>query len=370
MKISKRVKNIPASGIREIFELTKKMDNVQNFSLGQPDFGMTAEGKTAAIKAIRFDRVKYTENQGIFPLRKALAKKFRKTNKINAQPEEIIVTSGATGGLALAFFALLDPNDEVIVCDPYFPVYVELPKLLGAKVKLLDTYPNFLPEPEKMEKLVNSKTKLIVLNTPNAPTGAVYDLPLLKSIAGIAKRHSLTILSDEIYEDFVYDGSKHFSIGSTYKDTVTVNGFAKSFGMPGMRLGYLHAPVDIVSQMIKVQQLLYCCAPTPAQYAGIEILKHRTRTVQKILPAYQHKKDLVVKGLRDQYDFVEPHGGFYYFIKSPREDGSRFAGKAIKLGVAVVPGKVFSQKNSHFRLAFCTDDKTIKKGIKKILAVK
>lgn len=370
MKISKRVKHIQTMGIREIFEFTRKIDDVQDFSLGQPDFGMTAEGKKAAIEAIRSDRVKYTENQGILSLREVLAKKLKTANRIPARPEEIIVTAGATGGLALTFLTLLDPGDEVVVCDPYFPVYTELPKLLGAKIRLLDTYPNFLPDPKKLELLITNKTKLVVINTPNAPTGTVYDLPLLKSIAGIAKRHSLTVLSDEIYENFVYDGAKHFSMGSFYKNTVTVNGFAKSFGMPGMRLGYLHAPEKVVSQMIKVQQLLYCCAPTPAQYAGTEMLKYHAHTAAKIRKAYQHKKNLVAKVLSDKYDFIEPRGGFYYFIKAPSGNAAEFTKQAIKRGVALIPGRMFSKRNTHFRLAFCVPDETIKKGTKKLASFK
>lgn len=370
MNISKKVQKIRASGIREIFEAKEKNKTLLDFSLGQPDFDVPVKIKRAAIQAITNGKNKYTENQGILELREAIEKKLKTRNHINAKEENIVVTTGATGGLVLSLFAVLNPGDEVIVPDPFFPLYAEIPKLMGGKVRFLDTYPDFTLKLEKLVKLINHKTKVIIINTPNAPTGSVYEQSVLAKLAKIAAYHHITIICDEIYEDFIYDDHKHFSIGSIYPNTITLNGLSKSFGMPGWRIGYLHAPRQLIPEMIKLQQLFYCCAPTPAQYAAIQALKMGGNESLKIKKAYLQKRNLVYQGLKDYFNFKKPLGSFYCFIEVPDGNGSEFSKIALKSGVAVVPGNVFSQKNTHFRLAYCTDDQIIKKGITKIVNIK
>lgn len=366
MEISKRVKCIKASGIREIFENKQKYKKLFDFSLGQPDFDVPPAVKRAAVKAIRAGNNKYTENQGILELRQAVAQKLKTKNKIDAKPDEVIITAGVTGGLALSFISLLNPGDEIIVPDPCFILYQELPKLLGIKVILLDTYPDFQLDIDRLKKLITIKTKAIIINTPNAPTGQIYSSKILIELARLAKRYNLTVISDEIYEDYIYDNAQHFSIGSIYPKTVTLNGFSKSFGMPGWRIGYLHAPKEIINEMIKLQQLLYCCASSTAQYAAIAALRDRGQA-DKIKEQYQRKRDLIYNGLKNKFNLIKPTGSFYAFVEAPDNDSQTFCRRALKEGIALVPGEVFSERNSHFRLAFCVKDDTIKQGVKKLL---
>lgn len=368
MEISKRVKCIRASGIREIFEAARKNKNLLDFSLGQPDFDVPPVVKRAAVKAIKDGCNKYTENQGILELRQAVAKKLKTKNKIKAKPEEILITAGVTGGLALSFISLLNPGDEIIVPDPYFVLYQELPKLLGIKVTLLNTYPDFQLDISRLKKLITIKTKAIIINTPNSPTGRVYPKQILYELAQLARKHNLTIISDEIYEDYIYDDARHFSIGSIYPQTITLNGFSKSFGMPGWRIGYLHAPKNIISEMIKLQQLLYCCAPSIAQYAALEALHNQTQA-REIKKQYQRKRDLIYNGLKNKFHLTKPNGSFYAFIEAPNGHSSAFCKQALRQGIALVPGKIFSSRDTHFRLAFGVSDNIIKKGIEKLLKV-
>lgn len=368
MKISKLVKQITASGIREIFENKRQGADLLDFSLGQPDFDAPPAVKRAAINAIHSGNNRYTENQGILELRQAVAQKLLNENKIKAEPSEIMITAGVTGGLVLSIFSLLNAGDEIIVPDPYFSLYRELPRLLGIKVVLLDTYPDFQLNIEKLEGLITVKTKAIIINTPNAPTGQVYSEKSLIELVQVAKKHDITIISDEIYEDYIYDGRRHFSVGSIYSNTITLNGFSKSTGVPGWRIGYLHAPKEITIEMVKLQQLLYCCAPSPFQYAAIEALRDR-RQIDKLKKKYEKKRNLVFTGLKGNYNLISPAGSFYAFIGVPDKDASVFCERAMKKGVALVPGKVFSERNSHFRLAFCASDAVIKEGVKRLLAL-
>lgn len=366
MELSKRVKHIKASGIREIFENKPKHKKLFDFSLGQPDFDVPSAVKQAAVKAILFGNNKYTENQGILELRQAVAQKLKTKNKIDAKPDEVIITVGVTGALALSFISLLNPGDEIVVPDPYFFLYKELPKLLGIKVVLLDTYPSFQLDIGKLKKLITAKTKAVIINTPNAPTSQVYSKQTLIELARLAKKHNITIISDEIYEDYIYDDVRHFSIGSIYPNTLTLNGFSKSFGMPGWRIGYLHAPKKIITEMVKLQQLLYCCAPSTAQYAAVTALRDQEQA-GKIRSQYQKKRDLIYDGLTNKFNLIKPAGSFYAFVEAPDGNGAAFCKRAIKKGVVLVPGEVFSKRDSHFRLAFCVSDNIIRQGIKKLL---
>ena len=366
MDIAERVQKIKASGIREIFEAKKKA-KVIDFSIGQPDFDVAPKVKQAAIKAIQSGHNKYTENQGIPEARQAIADKLKSKNNIPAAGEEIIITAGVTGGLALTLTTLFNPGDEVIVPDPYFPLYTELPKLLGIKVIFLGTYPDFTINIDRLKEKITNKTKAIFVNSPNAPTGQVYSKQLLADLTEVAKEKNIIIISDEIYEDYIYDDNKHFSIGSIYPNTITLNGFTKSYGMPGWRIGYLHAPAQVIAEMVKVQQLLYCCAPSVAQYAAIQALKNNQ--AEKIKIDYQAKRDLVYSGLKDKFEIIKSAGTFYAFIKAPNQGGQEFCRLALQNGVALVPGSMFSEKDSHFRLAFCTSDQAIKQGVEKILSI-
>jgi len=242
---------------------------------------------------------------------------------------------------------------------------------LEAKFVSLDTYPansgagqDFHIDPEKLEKLITPacagqapKTKAILLNSPNNPTGAVYTKEELEKIADIARKNDLLVISDEIYEKFDYDNN-FFSIGSIYKKTVTLNGFSKSHSITGWRVGYAHGPKEIIEAMNKLQQYTFVCSPSFAQFALAEELSPEIGEIEN----YKKKRDFVYENLRDKYELNIPEGAFYAFVKIP-ESQKDFVNKCIKNKLLVVPGNVFSDRNDYFRISFAADDEMLKKGI-------
>ncbi|NTU98679.1 pyridoxal phosphate-dependent aminotransferase [Candidatus Falkowbacteria bacterium] len=357
--LSKRIEKLEGSGIRKIFDLAaKSKGEFVNLSIGQPDFKVPANLKKAAKTAIGNDCNSYSATAGVSKLKQQIALKLQRDNGIKAKEDEIIVTSGVSGAIFLLLASILDPGDEVILPDPYFVVYEQAIKFLDAKAVLLDTYPDFHIDVEKLEKMITSKTKALVINTPNNPTGAVLSKRELQKIAKVARKHGLLVISDEIYEAFDYE-QQFASMGSVYKNTVTLNGYSKSHAITGWRVGYAHGPKEIIASMNKLQQYTFVCAPSFAQHA---LANEPDFNFAPIAKQYKKKRDLVYQGLKDKYELNMPEGAFYAFIKIPagRKD---FINELIKHGVLVVPGSVFSQKDSHFRLCFAVDDAVLRKGI-------
>ncbi len=331
-----------------------------NLSIGQPDFAASPALKKAAQAAIQDDFNGYAPTAGLPELRAKIAKKLQVENGIKAQPEEIIVTSGTSGGLLLAFGMLLNPGDEVIVPDPYFVLYKQLLDFLGVKVVLWDTYgSNFHLEAQDLEKLITSKTKLLLLNSPNNPTGAVYSQGELGAVAAVAQQHQLMILSDEIYEKFDYD-QKFFSIGSIYPETITLGGFSKSLAIPGWRVGFAHAPETVIEQMAKLQQYSFVCAPSMAQKALVEAWDQVG--IEKEVAEYRRRRDSIYQGLQDHYQLAYPEGAFYVWIKIP-ENQPDLVQQLLDRKVLIVPGEVFSKKAGYFRISLASRKEDLKKGI-------
>lgn len=214
-KLAKRLNNFDSSEIRKTFGLAKEIKNPLDLSIGQPDFDVPEEIKNSATDSINQGYNSYTPTAGLLSLRKAIVKKLAVKNKIKTKPENILVTAGTTGAIFLAFFTLLDPGDEVIILDPYFVAYKEIANLIGAKPKIVPTLNNFQPDIAAIKKAISTKTKLIIINSPNNPSGAVYEKENILEIVKLAKENNLTILSDEVYEDFIYEG-EHFSPASIY----------------------------------------------------------------------------------------------------------------------------------------------------------
>ncbi len=358
--ISKRVQNFQSSGIRKIFDLAVSLKNPINFSIGQPDFGVTKAVQIQTIEAINKNLSHYTPTFGIEALRKKIAEKLLKENSIKTDRRNILVTSGTSAAIFLALSVLVDPDDEVIIPDPYFVEYPELTKFLEGKPIFLDTYPNFQIDPKKLEKLITKKTKVIIINSPNNPTGAVYSEEILRKIAEIGRKNNLIIISDEIYEKFIYDNKTHFSIGSIYKNTITVNGLSKSGGMTGWRLGWASGPKDIISKMGELQQYTIVCAPSIVQYGALAAFESPNHAKE-----YQQKRDIIFNLLSKKFETVKPEGAFYIMPKVG--DGEKFAEWAIKNNCLLIPGSVFSRKNTHIRISFATSNETLEKGAKILL---
>jgi len=359
--IADRTKLIDASGIRKVFALGASLENPVNFSIGQPDFDVPEALKEEAIKAIRAGQNKYSQTAGDETLKERIAE--RVSQEYGWENPAVIVVSGVSGGLLLAFMSLVNPGDEVIVPDPYFVMYKHLVGMLGGKCVFVDSYPNFELPVEKIADAITDKTKMIILNSPCNPTGMVYSEQQVKEIAEIAAKKDVLVLTDEIYERFSYDGECP-SIAKYYEKTRVLRGFSKSHAMTGWRLGYVAAPEslkDVIEQMTKIQQYTFVCAPTPFQKAALAALDY---DVSDLVDAYRAKRDLLYDGLKDRFEMVKPGGAFYAFIKAPGTAGAtEFVEKAIKNNVLIIPGNVFSEKDTHFRISYATTDEKIRQGV-------
>jgi len=354
--IARRMGKIDSSGIRKVFDLAKSIPDPINLSIGQPDFPVPEPIKARAIQAITENRSRYTVTQGIPELReRVLAVEKQKTG---IRHEAVLITSGVSGGLLLAFMALIDPGDAVIIPDPYFVMYKHLCRLLGGEPLYVDTYPDFQLTVERLEAAGAGRGKILLLNSPSNPTGQVVPDAELRQIASWARANDVFIISDEIYSPFVYEG-RHASVARHTDDVLLLNGFSKSSAMTGWRLGYAIGPDEVIAEMTKLQQFSFVCAPSFAQYAALAAVSLDTSPYVR---AYRTKRDLVYEGLRGRFDLPEPKGAFYAFVRAPQDDGDAFARKAIEHSCLVIPGSVFSERRSHFRISFAAEDDVIRAG--------
>ena len=356
--IAQRMNYIDSSGIRKVFNLASQMKDPVNLSIGQPDFDTPEPIKESAIKAIREGKNKYTLTQGIPELCEKLLYKFQKQYSQNP-PEAIMVTSGTSGGILLSFMALINPGDEVLISDPYFVMYKHLANLVGGKPVFFNTYPDFRIKEKEIEKVITEKTKLIIINSPNNPTGVVYIKEELEIIYKIAKKYNLFIISDEIYDAYVYD-NEYTSLLDITNNALILKGFSKNFSVPGWRIGFALGPKWLIAEMIKLQQFSFVCAPSPAQYA---ILENLNFDLTEITRNYKQKRDTIYESLKDKFNVVKPEGAFYIFPQVPEGfTGTKFVEKAIENNVLVIPGNVFSEQDTHFRISFAASVETLQKG--------
>jgi aspartate/methionine/tyrosine aminotransferase len=355
--LAKRMRLIDSSGIRKVFDLAAKLENPINLSIGQPDFDVPEEIKEVGINSIREGFNHYTVTQGIPELRDAVSEYYQSHHGVEF--EDIFITSGVSGGLTLAFIALVEEGDEVLLPDPYFVMYKHLTRLFGGTPVFVDTYPDFAMLPEKMEEKVTPRTKMLVINSPANPTGKVYSSEELRGIAEFAKRHDLLVISDEIYDHFIYD-EPHETFAKYYDKTLLLNGFSKSSAMTGWRVGYAAGPRDVIESMKTLQQYSFVCAPSFAQKAGIAALN---LDISEYIANYRSKRDLIYEGLKGCFEVEKPGGAFYIFPKAPGGEGVKFVERAIANNVLIIPGNVFSEKDTHFRISFAAPDETIYQGI-------
>jgi len=359
--LADRTKLIDASGIRKVFALAATMQDPVNFSIGQPDFDVPQKLKDEAIKAIIRGANKYSQTAGDELLLGKIAGQIR--NEFGWENPSVLVTSGVSGGLLLAFMALINPGDEVITPDPYFVMYKHLVRLLGGKCVFVDSYPDFRLPVDKIAEAITDKTKMIIIDSPSNPTGMVYSEKEIKSLAKIAAQKDILVISDEIYEKFCYDGNCP-SIAMYHNKTLLLRGFSKAYAMTGWRLAYAAAPAPlrcVIEEMTKIQQYTFVCAPTPFQKAAVAALDY---DVSDLVDAYRRKRDILYEGLKDKFELTRPGGAFYAFVKAPGGSASRFVEKAIANNVLIIPGNVFSERDTHFRISYATSDDKIRQGIK------
>ncbi len=358
--IAERAGKIDASGIRKVFALAAALDDPVNFSIGQPDFDVPEALKDKAIEAIQAGQNKYSQTVGDITLKTKITERMR--NEFGWDDPAALVVSGVSGGLLLAFLAMVDPGDEVIIPDPYFVMYKHLVNMLGGTCVFVDSYPDFDLPVEKIADAITDKTKLILLNSPSNPTGVVYSEQRMKAMAEIGAERDIVVLTDEIYETFCYDGPCP-SIATMYDKSLVLRGFSKSHAMTGWRLGYVAAGEalrDVVEEMTKIQQYTFVCAPTPFQKAAIAALDY---DVSDLVDAYRKKRNLLYDGLKGTFELVKPGGAFYAFVKAPGGAATEFVEKAIKSNVLIIPGSVFSEKDTHFRISYATSDEKIGQGV-------
>lgn len=360
--LADRTKLIDASGIRKVFALAAKLEDPVNLSIGQPDFDVPQAIKDAAIEAIRQGFNKYSQTAGQEAVVERL--KAKTTDDYGWQDPPLIVTDGVSGGLLLTFMALINPGDEVIIPDPYFVIYKHVIRMLGGKCVYVNTYPDFRISAERIAPAITGKTKLIILNSPANPTGLVSTENELKAIADLARKHDIIVMSDEIYEEFSYDEKAH-SFGRYYDKSVILKGFSKSYAMTGWRLGYATVSqklAPLIEKMMMIQQYTFVCAPTPLQMAIITALNE---DITPYVDQYRAKRDRMLDGLGRCFDIPKPGGAFYMFIKAPDKypSATDFVKKAIENNVLIIPGNVFSEQDTHFRLSYVAPEQKLDQGI-------
>ena len=354
--LAKRVHEVDASGIRKVFDLAQDLKDPVNLSIGQPDFDIAVPIKEEAKSWIDRGFNKYTVTQGIPELRE----KVRATYAAEGiSPGEVFITSGTSGGILLSLMALVDPGEEVLIPDPYFVMYKHLTKLIGGVPVYVDTYPDFKVTAERLEKHITPKTKLLMLNTPANPTGVANTEDEIKDIAALVKPFNIMVLFDEIYRSFSYD-TKPANIAKYYENTIILNGLSKSHAMTGWRVGWACGPKEVINEMIKLQQYTFVCAPSFAQKAALAAIDCPP---DERVASYRKKRDMVYEGLKDRFSVTRPDGAFYVFPQAPGGNGDEFVTKAIKNNLLIIPGSVFSEKATHFRISFAASDETIEKGL-------
>jgi len=355
--LSSRVKAIKPSGIRKIFDLACAHPDGIDLSIGDPDYDIPEPIKQEGISWIERGFNSYVSTRGIPELRERLGVQLKRRNICF---EDVLITAGATGSYFLAMMTLVGPGDEVLIADPYFVAYANVVIMCGGVPKLFNTYPDFTLRREEIEPLITPKTRAIVINNPNNPTGALYGIDELRMVANLADYYGFYIVADEIYERFVYDGRPFVSIGSLVGDAIVVSGFSKSAGMTGWRLGYASGPRKIIDAMATFQQYSYVCANSIAQKAAVRALDY---DMQSYVDTYSTRMNLVYNGLKDRFQINKPGGAFFIFPEAPGRNADAFVKRAIERNLFIIPGNVFSERNTHFRVSFAVGEDKLRKAI-------
>jgi len=374
--LSERVVSLKPSAIRRFFDIAATMDDVLSLGIGEPDFVSPAPILEAGIHSLREGATHYTSNSGLMELRTALAEHLEKRYGVTYDPvKEIVITVGVSEALYLAMTALLDPGDEVIIPTPCFVSYQAEAALAGGVPFELPTFAEdlFQLRPSALEAAINPRTKAVLIAYPNNPTGAVASRETLLALAGIAEKHDLIVISDELYDQLVYE-VPHVcfpALPGMWERTILLGGFSKNYAMTGWRIGFAAAPAGILQGLLRVHQYTIMSAPTTAQAAAIVALKHGHKHVEEMRSEYNRRRKLIVSGLNDLgLATVEPHGAFYAFpsIAASGMDDETFAQKLLEEErVAVVPGSGFgSGGEGYVRCSYATAYEKIEEALRRL----
>jgi aspartate aminotransferase len=377
MSISSRANSLSPSLTLSIDSKAKAMKaegiDVCGFAAGEPDFDTPEHIKAAAIEALTKGYTKYTPSSGIPDLRQAIAEKFGKDNHIEYKPSQVVVSNGAKQSCFNAILATCEPGDEVVIPSPYWLSYPEMVRIAGAEPIFVQTKESngWKMTAEEFENAMTPRTKMVILNTPGNPTGSVYTKEELEAIVEVAAEEDILILSDEIYEKLVYDGTEHVSVASlsdtAYKLTITVNGFSKAYAMTGWRLGYLGAPESIAKAIDSIQSHTTSNPCSFSQYGGLAALRGDQQPVIDMREEFSLRRDYMCDRLAaiSQITTVKPLGAFYVLANISRLSltSQNFADRLLsKANVAVVPGAAFGDDRT-IRLSYATSLDVIKKGM-------
>lgn len=384
-KNADRLENVVLGQIRAVAEKARELESagkdVIHLEIGEPDFTTPKHIVEAAQDALAAGEVHYAPNRGIVQLRETISKKLKAENGINADPNtDILITQGAAEALSIAFFAHCNPGDEVLIIEPSFASYANLAHLVGAIPVSVPTREenNWVVDPKELLKAITSKTKMILINSPCNPTGAVYPKEVLEKIAEYSIKHDLLVVADEIYEKITYQEDSHFSIGSLkgMEDrTITINGFSKAYAMTGWRLGYVVANKELITNMLKVHQYGVTCVPTFTQFGANVAYTEKEKSEQSVLEmteAYKRRRDIVYEGLSNIEGITTslPEGAFYAFpnISKFKLTSAEFSERLLtEAGVATVPGSVFSAVGEgYIRISFATSEENLKEAMKRM----
>lgn len=374
--LANTVQSIQPSGIRRFFDLASSMENVISLGVGEPDFVTPWNVIEASYHSLEQGYTAYTANAGLLELRKEISRYMKRRFGVTySAEEEMVVTVGASQAIDLALRAVVNPGEEVIVVEPSFVSYAPTVTLAGGVPVPVNTYSqdDFKLQPEQIEAVITEKTKVIMLCSPNNPTGTVLSKGDLERIAEVVEKHDLLVISDEIYAELTYDEPyTSFPAVKHMRDrTILISGFSKAFAMTGWRLGFACGPKAILQAMLKIHQYTMMCAPTMAQHAALEALVNGQKDVVKMKESYRQRRSLVIHALEEMGLSCHVPGGAFYVFPSIEKTGlssEEFAEQLLmKEQVAVVPGSVFGESGEgHVRCSYATSVQKLEEAMRRI----
>ncbi len=374
--VSERAQEIPPSGIRKFFDLVLTMDNVISLGVGEPDFHTPWNICESSIYSIEQGVTSYTSNRGLQTLRDALSRYLAQHYSLTYHSDdEIIITAGVSEALDIAVRAIVDPGDEVLVAQPSYVSYAPCVTLAGGKpvpVRCTEK-DHYRLNPDTLTEQVNAKSKAVIINFPNNPTGGVMSESDLKAIADIVIDHDLVLISDEVYAELTY-GARHCAaaaVSDLWERTITLNGFSKAYAMTGWRVGYLCAPKDLCDAALKIHQYVMLCAPVMGQVGALEAIRSAEEEKNSMVNEYRLRRNMFVAGLnRIGLPCQVPEGAFYAFpsVEKTGLSDVDFAERLLKeQRVAVVPGSVFGAGGEgHLRCAYAVSRKDLSEALRRM----
>jgi len=376
-QLSKRVNSIETSPIRKLIDLVDKIPDVIGLHAGEPDFDTPVHIKDAVKKALDRGYTHYTHTAGLPELREAIAEKLLKENRIKADPEtEITITIGGFAALFSTLQAVINLGDEVIITEPSWPSYKGLVKLAeGISIPLQLKTPDYPLDVELLKEKITERTKMVIINNPNNPTGAVYTLQQLKALASLAKKHNFLVLADEVYEKIVFDDARHFSIAGLEgmkERTITINSFSKTYAMTGWRVGYVVANEQITAGIRRIHSYAVSCVSPAFQKAAVTALKASQECVQQMVRDYKERREVAVEALNDipHLQCLKPRGTFYLFpnVQELGLPSSDLAEQMLKKArIATIPGSAFGPSGEgHLRMSIAVSKKDLLEAVKRI----